>query len=506
MRRESPAENRQTGPDFFRKLFLYSPIGMVIGDRKGNILEVNPAMERILGYSAEEFKTLDAKAITHPDDYEKEISFIRSLFDEEAQGKQFRKRYIHRDGSVVQCILTASVICGCDGEPYRLIAHVQDYTEIENASRQLKKSEEAFDTLYRHNPDVLCIISEDMTIRSINRTATDCRPEEINGRQVNDKETSGMEIQDRDGMTWFSRFVPLPDDNNGRRFLIISTDTTEVEQLRKIADRRDAQLRTVTMAMPDIPFVLNGEGRYVDVVTDKEHLLYDTVSRLKGRLLHDVLPVEVADEAVRIVRQTIETGQSQSMDYQLEVPAGLRWFEGRTALMPVEKTDEPLVVFVARDVTERVEAISALREATLFRDRILDTIPEIIYTYDFSTGKTRFANERLSEILGIEAAQMKDSDGHFIEGFLAENQTSQYSDHLRQMASADDGEVVSTEFVIQTGQRRLRLLCREAVLYRAADGRPREILGSALDVSEMRQTEEALRRSEERVRTFIETA
>ena len=51
----------------------------------------------------------------------------------------------------------------------------------------------------------------------------------------------------------------------------------------------------------------------------------------------------------------------QTMEYQLTVPAGDRWFEGRTAVLPVDITEKRCVVFTARDIsdTKRAEELES---------------------------------------------------------------------------------------------------------------------------------------------------
>ncbi len=520
----SKPEDGQSGvSDIYKEVFLFSAVGKVIGSIQGRIIDANTAFQKMLGYSLEELKNLSVEELTHPDDYEAERKFFSKLFAGNTQDNTFRKRYIHKNGKVLHCLLTASVLNDESGEPAYLIGQVQDISELDRVVAERERSRNAFQSLYQHTPDSLVILSEDYTIQSINHMPGDMKTVDYIGRKalpfidnrfledyeeaarkaLHDKETTTLEVTAASGKVYLSRFAPLPDDDNGKRFMIIASDISEVRQLQDDVRERDAWMRTITLAMPDIPFILNAEGRYVDVITDKRNLLYDEVSALKGSLMHDVLPSEVADLALETVIKTIETGESQSMDYRLEVPAGDRWFEGRTAPVPKEKDEEPLVVFVARDVTDRVEAINALREATLFRDRILDTIPDLIYTYDLETLNMRFVNEKMSELLPIGKGAVS---GQFILDLLLDEDKPLQEKHFERLRNAKDGEVVASELRIKSGAGVRRLACREAVLYRYENGQPREVLGSAQDVTEARETEEALRRSEERVRTFIETA
>jgi formate hydrogenlyase transcriptional activator len=64
----------------------------------------------------------------------------------------------------------------------------------------------------------------------------------------------------------------------------------------------------------------------------------------------------VADGHLRVVRQTIESRASQTLEYSLRVKAGEKWFEGRTGLTRLEFDGQPAVTFIARDITDRRRA------------------------------------------------------------------------------------------------------------------------------------------------------
>ena len=132
----------------------------------------------------------------------------------------------------------------------------------------------------------------------------------------------------------------------------------ENEQALRRSERR---LRSFTDALPDMTFVVDVEGRYVDVVAPDEQLLAVSSKEIIGRTLSETLPESVAKPALAVVKQTAETRQSHDLAYCLDVPAGRRWFEGRTAVMPGSAGERPLVMFVARDITDRVAAEEAYR-------------------------------------------------------------------------------------------------------------------------------------------------
>jgi PAS domain S-box-containing protein len=114
--------------------------------------------------------------------------------------------------------------------------------------------------------------------------------------------------------------------------------------------------RAILSALPDLVFLIDEDGRYVEILSASSQLLVKAAVDLKDRLFHDVFPRPTADAFLNLVRSTLQTGSLQTMEYQLTVPAGDRWFEGRTAVLPVDITEKRCVVFSARDITDTKRA------------------------------------------------------------------------------------------------------------------------------------------------------
>lgn len=132
-----------------------------------------------------------------------------------------------------------------------------------------------------------------------------------------------------------------------------------VEELtisRMQLQERESKLRAFLSAMPDLSFVYDDEGRYLEILTNEPGLLLTEAKKLKGRLLEDVMPPDEAGRMLDAIQRAIETGVTQVVEYKIPVvKGGERWFEGRIALMGKFPDGHSRVVFVASDVTERVE-------------------------------------------------------------------------------------------------------------------------------------------------------
>ena len=121
-------------------------------------------------------------------------------------------------------------------------------------------------------------------------------------------------------------------------------------------ERSENRLAAILNALPDLVFVVDEEGRYVEILTSREDLLYRAAEEMRGRRFHDILPAPVADAHLRLVQRTLETRTSQTLEYSLKVLAGERWFEGRTGVLGVRVDGHPAIAFIARDVTDRKRA------------------------------------------------------------------------------------------------------------------------------------------------------
>ena len=130
-------------------------------------------------------------------------------------------------------------------------------------------------------------------------------------------------------------------------------DITEKRKADKKIRESEARFRAFTEAIPDILFIYDNEGRYIEIFTSTEELLINDLNYLKGRKISDVLPENVAEQHMKAIEKTLASQQSQLFEYKLDVPKGRSWFESRTA--PIRGLNESgnLVASSVRDITRR---------------------------------------------------------------------------------------------------------------------------------------------------------
>ena len=122
----------------FRQVFEQSPIGLCLVTPEGRFEKVNRSFESITGYSAGELSEMTFADITHPDDLEEDVAMTGELFAGERDGFSMEKRYIRKNGEVVWIYLTVTMLRDQDGKPNQALSMVEDITERQRLSQQLK--------------------------------------------------------------------------------------------------------------------------------------------------------------------------------------------------------------------------------------------------------------------------------------------------------------------------------------------------------------------------------
>jgi PAS domain S-box-containing protein len=158
----------------------------------------------------------------------------------------------------------------------------------------------------------------------------------------------------------------------------------------------------------------------------------------------------------------------------------------------------PAYMVMANDITEQKQAELAVRESEERYRELFENANDIIYTHDL-TGNFTSLNKSGEHVTGYsreEALQMN------IANVLAPD----YVDTARQMLARKAESRVSTVYeleIISKDGRRMALEVSTRLIY--AGGRPVGVQGIARDITSRKGAEEALKDSEEKFRSIVET-
>ncbi len=140
--------------------------------------------------------------------------------------------------------------------------------------------------------------------------------------------------------------------------------TTVRSQPREPSDDADSRNeRILGDELPDEAFVIGEDGTYLEakVRPDSAELYSMAPDDLPGTKLQDAFPDAVAAKLQDCIDQAIRTDGVRSVEYDAETTEGSRRFEARVVPLDQRIQGRRAVVWLARDITERVQRERELR-------------------------------------------------------------------------------------------------------------------------------------------------
>jgi len=126
----------------FRTIFEATTMGIALVNKDGRVVECNPALQRMLGYSLTELVNQVFTAFILSDD----VSRCKALFRELLHGKQDfyqgEEKYLCKDGRSAWGRLNVSLIRGAKVEDHLAICMIEDITAQKQAEKEIRTYQE----------------------------------------------------------------------------------------------------------------------------------------------------------------------------------------------------------------------------------------------------------------------------------------------------------------------------------------------------------------------------
>ncbi|WP_155854985.1 PAS domain-containing sensor histidine kinase [Cellulophaga baltica] len=123
-----------------QQAFENSSVGMALIGLEGNWIDVNSSLCTSVGYSREEMIQKKIIEVTHPHDWTKDSHFIKMMHEGKLTNYTIEKRFFHKDGTIVNALLTVTTVHKVNGKLSHFIAQVIDVTAMiasENKTKAL---------------------------------------------------------------------------------------------------------------------------------------------------------------------------------------------------------------------------------------------------------------------------------------------------------------------------------------------------------------------------------
>ncbi len=312
-------------------------------------------------------------------------------------------------------------------------------------------------------------------------------------------ETLAIETRTGERRTIRNSAVPVKNDTGEMLgAIVLNEDITDRVRAENALHQEHALLMAVMDAATDIIFVKDLEGRYIHINRAGARALGMPVEEVIGWNDYAIWPSDLAASCQLADRRVLETGEPVTVE-ETSVCDGITTIY-LTTKAPYRNSEGQIigVIGVARDITERKQAEEALREQHALLSAIMNTTMDIIFVKDLE-GHYLHMNPAGARAVGLSPQEVvgKDDDAIWPADLAA---CCKEADRL--ILSTGSAQTLE-ESTIANGKRITYLTTKAP--YRDAAGNMIGIIGVAHDVSQIKQSEEDLRRSHAFIRQIIDT-
>ena len=156
-------------------------------------------------------------------------------------------------------------------------------------------------------------------------------------------------------------------------------------------------------------------------------------------------------------------------------------------------------VWSFRDITLRKRAEEALRESKNIIQNIIDNSPSLIYILDLD-GKFILANKKLAEVLNFSAEKLLGNTRQLV---MSKVSADQHRNNDLQIINSEQAAIYEEEILESDG---LHIYLTQKFPFFDSEGKIYAVGGISTDITERKQTEEAIFKSKEQYRLLVESA
>jgi len=495
-------------------------VGIVITDREGSILWVNPAFMAMSGYTLEEVIGKNPRLLKSG---KQDAEFYREMWNTILSGRVWRGEIINRrkDGTFYNEELTITPVCRPSGEIRHFVAIGQDIS----ARKQAEETRAQLAAIVESSNDAIEGITPQGTIFSWNRGAEVLYgycPVEIVGKPVSTlappelgEEVSRLFEQVLRGER-ITNFETVRVSKGGRRMAVslsmspiknargevvggaaIARDITERRQAEEALRQSEEKYRSIVLNIPDVVWTVDSRGRVIFVSPNIERVAGYTPEELyQGGLnffFQTIHPDDVQAMAATF-QNALRDKQPHDTEYRGRCKDG-RWIWLRVrAIGAYEKDGVLYLQGLLSDVTQHKRAEQALQESQSRLQAIVDSVQTGIVVIDPETHRIVDINPVALELIGGPRAQVVGAECHkFI--CPAERGRCPVSDLGQKV---DNSERV---FLTASGQRREIIKTVVPVVIRGRQ----HLLESFVDITERKHADEELRANRHLLRTTLDS-
>ncbi|MCB2211403.1 PAS domain S-box protein [bacterium] len=510
--------------------------GVVVTDATGAVTFLNPVAEQLTGYELSEAsgrgmgEVLQIISEVTGEPVENPAEIV--LREGRVVGLANHSLLVSKDGREIPIADSGAPVRSSEGDVVGVVMVFRDQSESRAAEQALAESERRFRTLFETAPVGIFETDSAGGVRSVNREMASIlgftSVEEVYdyysdlGKQLYVTEGRRTEFIDilkeygsvvdfeyeaikPDGtQAWLSMNARMSEKNEDGTFSIqgFTTDITSRIMMRNALFESEALLRNVLNTIPDLVWLKGKDGVYLACNPTFERFFGATESEIKGKTDYDFVDKELADFFRENDNNAIAAGGPTMNEETLTFSDTGESYLFETVKTPMTNRNGDVlgVLGIARNVSERQQAIDALRASENRLHRAFENVPDVLVIYGPDL-RIRYINESTRRVTGRATEEFI---GKRDEELWPPEVYQEYVPTLKNALASRKKLTIESELEIPgEGVRYLRVT---VIPLLDDDGKVIELLGITHDMTESRKSQQALRESEEIYRSLMDAA
>lgn len=521
----------------FRTLTNAAPVGIFMTDPQGKRIFSNEYWCELSGITEAESLGDGWRKVLHPDERERIAGAWRQGI---AQQKlvNLEYRYVRPDGKVIWVQGTGKPVYDAEGSFQGYLGAVMDITARVQAETALRERERFIDRITATIPDIVYVYdliearnvySNQEVTQTLGYTPAEVQtlgssllerlihPDDLplvyenNRRLESASDDDVFEVEYRikraDGeWRWlYSRERAMLRDPNGKviQKLGIAQDITERKNLQEQLQASEERLRLIAETVPDLIFRADHAGSITYANPAFQTVLGLDPQQIIGQIPLDLMHPDDRQPVLERFRAATAAQESHlETEFRVQRPDGtFIWIEASGTFIYNQQGQFESSAFVARDITDRKHLEEELRASEERIRLITDRIPDMVTQSD-AEGRVTFVNPALRTILGYSPETLLNNPGM---EFIHPDDLGPLMEMVAASLTANTANIC-TEIRLRHADGHYLWAETTGTLLRDAQSVYTGTIFITRDITERRELQDALRKSEARYRTIVETA
>ncbi len=481
-------------------------------DLKGKLLSINSAAAKNLGYEPEELIGRQMQLLVAP----AESEFFEVYLDRiKTDGEFFGSfRVLAKDGKERILRFSNTLYKEAGKQPY-VLGSAQDITKLKRAELELR-------ALFEAMSDIIIVLDKNGLFLKIAPTKSKllCQPpEELIGKTLD-------EIFTAEKAEELLKLIQLSLETNQtqklecmlpvgeREIWIVATVSpmtadTVIFVARNITEKKHAEqelqasstlLSGLIEGTPDAVFVKDLDGRYLMINALGAEFAGITTKDFIGRTDAEIYPDSTAKQFTDADELVLVSGKTHTFEGLANAADGsVHTYLVTKAAYRNPQGEVVGLIGISHDITERKRAEEALRESEIRYRALFENANDLIYVHDLG-GNYLSINKATERVFGYTYEEALKMNWRQV---VVPEQLNRARRMLADKLAGSWQTAYEIDCIAKNG-RRVTLEVNSSAIYK--NGVPVAIQGIARDITERKQTEAALKESEEQYRDLIENA